>query len=229
MPEASAPMSARPPTSAPEPLSQSLARLVEAGGANSVVSTNQLLERTEGRGTYLVMLLLALPFVAWVSVPGMSTLIGPIIGLLALRLARNKPPRLPSFLGDRQFTPKTRQAILAGGLKFCRFLERFVRPRRTTWMTWRVTQVVHALLIVFMAFLLALPLPSPPFFGSNALPSYAIILLAVSMMEADGVLILFGYLAAGVAATYFVLFWNLMAHHLVEWWGILLRLLERAG
>jgi len=56
-------------------------------------------------------------------------------------------------------------------------------PRRTAWMSWRIARLGHALLIVFMAFLLTLPLPSPPFLGSNALPSYGIILLAVSMME----------------------------------------------
>jgi len=162
-------------------------------------------------------------------VPGMSTVFGSIIALLALRLARNKPPRLPAALGDRPLSPKTRQAILTGGLRFCRFLERFVRPRRTAWMNWRVTGVLHALLILLLALLLALPLPSPPFFGSNALPSYAIILLAVSVMESDGLLIFSGYLAAAVTMAYFVLSWQLVSHYLARWWGPLLRLLERAG
>ncbi len=217
------------PTLAHEPLSQSLASLLARDGQGDALTANQLLEHTEGRGIYFVLILLSLPFVAWVSVPGMSTILGLIIALLALRLAWNKRPRLPASLGDRQLSPRTRQAILTGGLKFCRFLERFVRPRRTTWMSWRVTQSSHALLIVIMALLLALPLPSPPFFGSNAFPSYAIILIAVSMMEADGVLIFLGYLAWAAAAAYFVLSANLVAHHLGEWWGLLLRLLERAG
>jgi hypothetical protein len=212
-----------------EPLSQSLARLLARDGAGDALTANLLLEHTEGRGIYFVLVLLSLPFVAWVSVPGMSTIVGAIIGSLALRLALNRRPRLPASLGDRRFSPKARQAILSGGLKFCRFIERFVRPRRTTWMAWRLTQSSHALLIVLMALLLALPLPSPPFFGSNALPSYAIILTAVSMMEADGILILFGYLAAVVSLAYFVLFANLVVRHLAEWWAILLRLLERAG
>jgi len=50
----------------------------------------------------------------------------------------------------------------------------------------------NALLLAFMAFLLALPIP-PLILFSNTLPSYAIILLAASMMEEDGVLIWFGY------------------------------------
>jgi hypothetical protein len=41
--------------------------------------------------------------------------------------------------------------------------------------------------------LLALPLPSPPFFFSNSIPSYGIVVLSASMMEEDGVLIWVGY------------------------------------
>ncbi len=222
-------MTSGTPAPVHEPLSQGLARLLARDGGGEALTANQLLEHTEGRGVYFVIILLSLPFVAWISIPGMSTVLGSIIALLALRLARYRPPRLPTSLGDRPLSPKTRQAILTGGLRFCRFLERFVRPRRTTWMAWRLTRSMHALLIVFLALLLALPLPSPPFFGSNALPSYAIILTAVSMMEGDGMLIFFGYLASGVAAAYFILSAELVSHHLAEWWGMLLRLLERAG
>ena len=191
------------------------------------LTSNQLIERTRGRGLYLVFVLLSLPFVAWVSVPGMSTVLGPIIGLLALRLALGKTPRLPVKLGDCELPPKVRRAILGGGLKFLRFLEKGVRPRRTTWMTWPISRLANALLVVFMAFLLALPLPSPPFLGSNALPSYAIILLAFSMMEEDGVMIWLGYAASVVAGGYFVLLGGLIVNHLADWFDLLLRLLER--
>lgn len=211
-----------------EPLSQSLTRILERGGAEGVLTANQLIERTEGRGFYFLFIILSLPFVAWVSLPGMSTLLGPMIALLAFRLALGKKPRLPAFLGDRKLPPKLKQNILSGGLKFCRFLEKGVRPRRTTWMTWGVARLLHALLVVFMALLLALPLPSPPFLGSNAVPSYAIILLAVSMMEEDGVMIWFGYLASLVAVAYFAVLGGLIATHLAHWAHDFLRLLETA-
>ena len=209
-----------------EPLSQNLGRILERGGAARPLTANQLIERTEGRGFYFLFIILSLPFVAWISLPGMSTLLGPMIALLAFRLALGKTPRLPAKLGDRELSPKLKMAILSGGLKFCRFVEKGVRPRRTTWMTWGIARLAHALLVVFMALLLALPLPSPPFFGSNALPSYAIILLALSMMEEDGVMIWFGYLASLVATAYFVFMGGLIATHLAKWFQALLRLLE---
>jgi len=211
-----------------EPLSQSLARILEGGAAHRALTANQLIARTEGRGFYFLFIILSLPFVAWISLPGMSTILGPMIALLALRLALGKEPRLPAGLGDRVLPPKLKQNILSGGLKFCHFLEKGVRPRRTTWMTWRIARFLHALLVIFMALLLALPLPSPPFLGSNALPSYAIILLAISMMEEDGVMIWFGYLASLVATAYFALLGGLIATQLTHWFQDLLRLLETA-
>jgi hypothetical protein len=147
--------------------------------------------------------------------------------LLALRLALRKTPRLPAKLGDRELPPKVRHAILGGGLKFLRFLEEGVRPRRTAWMTWPIARLANALIVLFMAFLLALPLPSPPFFGSNAIPSYAIILLALSMMEEDGVMIWVSYVASALACGYFVLLGGLIVKHLAGWFQLLLRLLER--
>ncbi len=209
-----------------EPLSKSLEQIISAQPADGVLTANQLLERTSGRGFHLLFLLLSLPFVAWVSVPGMSTILGSMIALLGLRLALNLSPRLPAFLGDRPLSPRMRKAILGGGLKLCRALERVVRPRRTVWMQWRLARVFHSLLIVLLALLLALPLPTPPFFGSNALPSYGIILVAISMMEEDGVFILAGYAASAVAIGYFAWFGDFIFKHLGKWFEAFLQLLE---
>ena len=221
-------MAAVNPTAPSGPLSRDLARLLE-NSTGDALTANQLIERTEGRGIYFVLIILSLPFVAWISLPGLSTLCGLTMGLLAWRMARGKPPRLPARLGDRRLAPRVKQSILGGGLKLCRLLEKAVRPRRTAWMNWRGAEVAHALLIVLMAALLALPLPSPPFFGSNTLPGYAIILLAVSMMERDGVLIWFGYAMAAGAALYFILLAGLIATQFHKWFELLQPLWEGAA
>lgn len=204
------------PTTAHEPLSRHLARILAGSGADHLTA-NQLLERTEGRGIYLMFIILSLPFVAWVSLPGMSTLAGLIVGWLALRIAMRKPRRLPAWLGDRQLSPRLKKVVLGGGLKFSRLLEKAVRPRRTEWMSWRMAEATHALLILLMAGFMALPLPSPPFIGCNTLPSYAIILLAASMMERDGVLIWFSYAAVLGTVAYFTLLGGLVTTQFVRW------------
>ena len=184
------------------PLSERLAALLAESPATERLTINRLMERTEGRGFYLVMILLCVPFVIPVSPPGLSTVLGSIVALLSLGVAVGAQPRLPRFVGERPLPAGMRQKLLGGGVKFLRFIERWVRPRRTSWLGWRVARCGNALLIAFMAFLLALPLPSPPFFFTNSFPSYAIILLAVSMMEEDGIMIWCGY-AAALATTVF--------------------------
>ncbi len=212
-----------------EPLSRQLEKLLSQGGAAAPFTVNQLLAATGGRSASLVIVLLALPFVAWVSVPGLSTLAGPMIAILGWRMAQGRIPRLPARLGDRPLTGKTRQAILTGGLKVCRLIEKVIRPRRTQWLRWPLVRRFHASLIAALALLMALPLPSPPFFGSNTLPSYAIILLAFCIMEEDGLMIWAAYLMSLIAIGYFVVLGGLIARHLAEWIELLLRLLQWSG
>ena len=56
-----------------EPLSQKLAQILETNSARGHLTINYLLERTEGRGLYLVVMLLSLPFIVPVSIPGVIT------------------------------------------------------------------------------------------------------------------------------------------------------------
>jgi hypothetical protein len=146
--------------------------------------------------------------------PGMSTPLGIAIAVLAVRQALGKPPHLPKRIGGRQLRPKTRRAILGGGLKFLRFLEKGIRPRRTSWMSWRAVQMANCLVIVWMGFLLALPLAIP---FTNTTPAYAIIFVAASMMEEDGVMIWMGYAASLGTTIYFAFCAELIVHHFGQW------------
>jgi hypothetical protein len=97
-----------------------------------------------------------------------------------------------------------------------RLLETAIRPRETRWMSWPSARMGNALLMICMAFLLALPLPPiPPF--TNAFPSYAIILLAASMMEEDGVLIWAGYFVSIATTVYFIIWAEVIATQLHKW------------
>lgn len=175
-----------------EPLSKKLEQLLATNSTAEGVTLNGLLERTEGRGFYLVVILLALPFIVPVSIPGVSTVLGLSVALLSFKLAFGATPRLPNFMGKRRLTPAFYQKVVRGSVKVLRFVERFARPRRTPWMATRPARFVNALLMTFMGLLLAMPFPPlPPL--TNALPCYCIILLSASMMEEDGVLIWFAY------------------------------------
>jgi len=204
-------------------LSQRLAGLLAEDGEGAAgMSLNRMLQRTEGRGIYLVMVFACLPFVVPVSLPGLSSIMGLIVAVLSVRLAVGKPPALPRVLGEHVMKPRTVQRILKASVRFLRFLERLVRPRRTRWLTWPSAMFLNGALMAFMALVLALPFP-PIVLFTNSLPSYAIILIAVSVMEEDGVTIWLGYAAVVATLVYFGLMGGVLAPHLARWIGDLLR------
>jgi hypothetical protein len=175
-----------------ECLSEKLAQMIQDSGSTEGITLNQLLERTGGRGFYLVVILLALPFIVPLSIPGVSTVLGLAVSLLSFKLAFGASPRLPRFMGNRKLSPELQDKLLRGSVRFVRFVEKLVRPRSTPWMTTRPARFVNAMLMTLMGLLLALPFPPlPPL--TNALPCYCIILLAASMMEEDGVTIWTAY------------------------------------
>lgn len=187
-----------------ERLSEKLAQMLEHNASSHGVSLNDLLEKTDGRGFYLVVILLALPFIIPMAIPGVSTVLGLSVSLLSFKLAFGVQPRLPNFMGNRRLSPDFQRKVLKGSVKIVRLVEKFARPRRTPWMTTRLARSFNALLMTLMGFLLALPFPPfPPL--TNALPCYCIILLAASMMEEDGVMIWFAYLLSLGTVVYLAL------------------------
>jgi len=161
-----------------------------------------------------VMILLCLPFAPLFSIPGSSTLLGIALTVLGVRCARRQTFLLPRFIGNRPLKPRTRRAMLAGGVKVLRLLEKGVRPRRTRWMSWPAVHVWNCVLIVWMSVLLALPLAIP---FTNTAPAYAIMLLAASTMEEDGVLIWAGYASAAGTMAYFVVWAEVIVKHFHHW------------
>ncbi len=204
------------------PLSARLSQLLEEGNGDQGMSLNRILQRTEGRGIFLVMLFACLPFVVPVSLPGLSMAMGLIIGVLSVRLALGKPPALPRFLGERVLKPKTVQHILRASVRLLRLLEKLVRPRRTRWLGYPSALFVNGALMAFMALLLAMPFP-PIVLFTNTFPSYAIILIAVSIMEEDGVTIWLGYAAVAATLVYYGFMGGVLLPYLLQWGNGLLQ------
>jgi hypothetical protein len=203
-----------------ELLSQTIADLV-AEKVGEPLSLNRLLDRMEGRGIYLAIIVLCVPFVVPFSFPGLSTVMGAIISILLLGILFGKRAHFPSFLGDRVFPPAIQRRLVGGSIAFLRWIEKFVRPRRTQWLRWRAVEICNALVLLMLALLLALPLPSPPFFLTNTFPGCAIILLAASVMEEDGLLIWAGYAAAVANVLFFTLIGGGVAQLILKCWHAL--------
>jgi hypothetical protein len=205
------------------PLSESLRQILESPPPSGGITLNFILERTEKRGLFLIMILLSLPFLTPIPMPGMSNFLGFVMMWMALRLALQLPAELPKRFGNKPWPAEKFAKVLKAGVRFLMLLEKFVRPRGTGWMTWRISQMANASLLALMAFVLMLPIP-PIIPFSNSLPSYSIIVLSASMMEEDGLMIWVGYaVSAGTllyigSATkliidFFVKYWD----HFIQW------------
>lgn len=182
-----------------QPLSQSLEAILVTTDDQSAHTLNELVERTEGRGIYLFLILISLPFITPVPLPGFSLVVGMIILSSGLRMALGLPPKLPLFIGKKTITVERQRKIVAASVKWVKRIEKMVKPRGRDWIANAVASRANGLLICFLGFLLVLPLP---FVFTNSLPGLAVIFVCVSMMEEDAMLIWVGYFLAVCSVIY---------------------------
>src|SRR5450759_5180359 len=140
------------------PLSQALRAMVAHGGSETI-RLGALVEGTEERGFYLLMMLFSLPFVLPIPLPALSNVFGVAVMLVSSRLAWRLPPRLPSFLAKREIPRERIDAFLRKAGTSLQVIEKVVKPRLGNWMTWPPARFANVMLLALMGFLLAIPLP----------------------------------------------------------------------
>ncbi len=195
-----------------EPLSQHLERLVTVDGVRSL---NELVAKTSGRGIFLVTILLCLPFITPIPLPGLSNIIGLALVTVGVRMALGLPMRLPRFIGAREWPQTRMKQVLLASTKLLGWIERGIKPRRATWITQPWATKLNGLIFAFLALLLALPIP-PVLPFSNALPAYAIILLSASMMEEDSATLWIAYAVGTATVIYFTLFFGVIVKFIIH-------------
>ena len=152
----------------------------------------ELKQALKGRGSAMLLILLALPF-CFVAIPGLSMPFGIAICLIGARLAIGREPWLPRFIMHRRLSTARSAQLLTGAIKVSRQLEKFVRPRLAFLHAGPGMLRLIGLGIVIASLGLMLPLPIP---FSNSIPAWAVVLLAMGMMEKDGLCVLLGHLTA---------------------------------
>ena len=195
----------------PIKLSEELAQLRTRAGERAV-TLREVIYVLGGRAYLLLVLLLALPFIAPISIPGLSTPFGLAIALIALRLALGQRPLLSKKLRRKTLPAGFITKLFSVAGKVLTFLEKFLRPRWTVLTDTRLLQQLHAGLMLLAALTLLLPIPIPL---TNTFPAWAILLLAAGLLERDGVFILGGYVVFVAGVLYFV-FLGEAAEHLVQ-------------
>ncbi len=173
------------------PLSETL-RGVARGITGERVTVRELLALAGEQGMLLALMVLTIPFLFPVSIPGVSTVFGLVGILISLGVTFNRVPWLPDRLLDRPLlTEKLIPAIEKGADSFRR-VDRISHPRLQRLTTGAVVNRLNGLGLLAANGLLIIPLSLIPF--SNTLPAVAVLLMAAGMLQRDGLLILLGYL-----------------------------------
>lgn len=151
-------------------------------------------------GHAMLILFLCLPFMQPIPIPGLSTPLGFLIGVVAFFLYRDRPPWLPKKFESLKISSEVVLKVSEQAERIWGHASRVVKARYVFFHDQHVFRVANLIVVVANAFLLSLPLPIP---FSNTVPVVAIILNAIGHLEKDGMFILFSYLWCLIVASFF--------------------------
>lgn len=181
------------------PFSIELRELVERLG-DQPVSLGSILNETQGRGINLLLVIVALPFLTPIPLPGFSVPFGLVVALIGARLAIGRKPWLPQRLLNRKVKPELLRKVLRAATRVLKVLEWFLRPRMTFMQEHFIFRRVAGFLLAISGLLMLAPLPLP---FTNGLPAWTVLLLAAGALERDGWFFIAGCIAFIVAVGYF--------------------------
>ena len=152
----------------------------------------EVLVATEGRGYDLLLVLIALPFISPIPLPGLSIPFGLAVTLLGTQLALDRKPWLPQRLLQHELPAHS----------LAKWLEYFLRPRLGFVHSYVIFSQVTGCLVALSGLMLMLPLPLP---FSNSLPAWTVLLLAAGALGRDGLFFFAGCASFALSVAYFTL------------------------
>ncbi len=144
------------------------------------------------QGMLMFCMVLTIPFLLPVSIPGVSTVFGLLITLIGVGVTLNRVPWLPRALMDRHLNAEHIVPALERGAKLFARFDRVIRPRWLAITHGATLNRVNGLALVLAGLLLMAPLGFIPF--SNTVPALACLFLAAGMLQRDGLFVMAGYL-----------------------------------
>jgi hypothetical protein len=200
--ETSAPTALMPPTAVadlPRRFSSELRELIVRFD-DRPVRLGEILEATQGRGYYLLLVLIALPFVGPIPLPGFSIPFGFAVTLVGIRLGLARTPWLPQRLLQREFPPHFLGKVIQAASRIMQGIEFFLRPRFGFVREHAIFGRIAGVLIAISGLMLMLPLPLP---FSNSLPAWTVLLLAAGTLGRDGLFFFAGCVSFTTSVAYF--------------------------
>jgi len=174
-----------------KPLSEVLSAIA-ADEARQDVAVGDLLVLLGGRGRAALILLFALPNVL-PTPPGTSGILGLPLLYLSFQMMLGRVPWLPRLIDERSMPRHRFAQLVERVVVVLGRAERLLRPRWSIFVGHGAERVLGAVCLV-LAIVLVLPIPL-----GNILPALAVCLIALGVLERDGVWVLIGIAVAVVS------------------------------
>jgi hypothetical protein len=164
------------------------------------ISIGDLLEALRRRALGALMFIFAVP-TALPMPPGVSAVVGAPLLFLSVQLVLGMRPWLPKIITDRSLSRVDFEKVVMTTAPWLAKAESIMKPR-LQFMARR--PMVHLVGIVALAMSIVLFLPIPL---GNMLPSVAICIMSLGLLERDGVWVLIGI---GLGGASVVIVWGVM-------------------
>lgn len=204
----------------PEQSISSTLRATAAALTEDRVSIRQLLEQVGEQGMLVLSMLVCVPFLLPITIPGSSTPFGLVIALVGIGVMLDRVPWLPKWLLDRSFARTSVVPLLERGANLFARMEKLVHPRLLALTHGSTLNRLNGAALTLSAILLMVPLPIPL---SNTFPGWGCMLLSAGISQRDGVVVLLGYLLVLISIAYFaVIGWATYtgAAWATRWFGV---------
>ncbi len=162
------------------------------------LTLKQLVDHIDTRAQTLITLFLSLPFVFFLSVPGLSAVFGIFILFNGYRIAANKRVWFPKFLLKRKISGPLLTKCFVSAERFFKFTEKFVHPRGHFLIEHPGLIRLNGGILAACGFFLVLPI-------ANFLPALAAVFLSIGILEKDGVFVVIGYIFFVLTVAFFTL------------------------
>ena len=183
----------------PDRTSHILQQIIASSSEEGTISIGEFTNLLGDRAFCLTILIFSLPNSLPVpGIPGFSTITGlPILFIALQMLAGRETIWLPSNLAAKRFSRKGMGLLLSKALPGVIWLEKYLMPR-WFFIADKLGERGLGLLFILLALIIALPIP-----GGNFLPGLSMSLLALGMLERDG-MFLTGALVFSIASFIFM-------------------------
>ena len=156
------------------------------------ISIGDLLAALGDRAIGALLFIFAFPNVL-PTPPGTSAILGAPLLFLAAQLAFGRPPWLPAIITKRSMSRDDFQSLFRRISPWLARAEKLLKPRLSS-LALPPMEYLIGLVCLLLATLLVLPIPL-----GNMLPALAISLIALGVLERDGLWVLAGMVTAGLA------------------------------